>query len=194
MTRAPNGFTLIEVIVALALTGLILTILTEGGRLGMRAIELFGSKTAAQSDMVPVEHALRNLVEQMDPGIYPDPPLANGTNHVFTFTTELPDALSGGVVTADVRLEVDANTFVLWWTRHARGKPFGAPPSPTRQVILDDVQELDIDYVSRVRPYKWLSNWNATALPALVRVRIVRNGGASWPPIIVRPTREQAEE
>jgi prepilin-type N-terminal cleavage/methylation domain-containing protein len=189
------GFTLIEVLIVLSLAGLILTILAQGLRLGMQGTRTYHRAVQTQSDMEPVEHVLRRMIERMDPGIYPNPPLVRGSAGKVVFTTSLPDRGDGNTITADVRLEVDDGHLVLWWTPHTGGVPFGAPPAAQREILLDGVARLEIAYTAKQAPETWLSGWSEPALPNLVRFRIVPSPGSeSWPPIVSRTLREQAEE
>ncbi len=195
MKRRSAGFTLIEILIVLAVAGIILVILGQGLRLGIRGTDSFRHAIRAQSDMVPVERALRAMIERMDPGLYPEPPDVHGTAHALAFTTELPDAATGGTLTADVRLEAAGGRLVLWWTPHAMGVPFGPPPPPQHEVLLDRVERLDIGYAAKGAGASWRSSWAEQTLPGLIRLVVVpAASGESWPPIIARPPREQAEE
>ena len=194
MSERSFGFTLIEVLFATAIAGLVLTILAESLRFGMAGTDSYRRNVKLQTDMVPIERALRGMIERMSPGRYPDPPLMQGAAHAVVFATELPDPATGGSLTADVRLDVENRSLVLSWTPHARGIPFVAPPPPVRTVLLDQVARLDISYAAKGADTAWLSDWTAPALPGLVRLRIVPATGDAWPAIVVRPQREQAEE
>lgn len=195
MNRRCTGFTLIEVLVVLAVAGLILAMLAQGLRVGVRGTDVYRRAVQTQSDMVPVERALRHMIERIDPGIYPEPPLVRGTAQAVVFTTELPDPVTGGTLTADVRLAAEDGRLVLWWTRHTNGVPFGQPPAPQRVVLLEGVVRLEISYAARWAGTAWLADWMQPAMPGLIRLRVERGGGGrAWPPIIARPQREQAEE
>nr|WP_294551306.1 prepilin-type N-terminal cleavage/methylation domain-containing protein [uncultured Rhodopila sp.] len=194
MKRRSAGFTLIEVLTVLCLAGLILAILAQGMRLGMQGAGTYRRAVQTQSGIEPVEHVLRRMIERMDPGTYPESPLVRGNARELAFTTDLPGR-GGGSMTADVRLEADDGHLVLWWTPHAGGVPFGAPPAAQREILLDRVARLEIAYTARQSPETWVSSWALPALPNLVRLRIVlSSGGESWPSIVARPMREQAEE
>lgn len=195
MTGRPGGFTLLEVVVALALLGLLLVMLGQAVLVGSRATAVHRRIVQAQLDITPVERALRHMIERMDPGVYPQPPVVRGSANAVSFTTELPDASTGGTMVADVRLEAEGGRLLLWWTPHGRGLPFAALPAPQRTVLLDQVARLDLDYAPKGAGAAWQGDWSAPALPGLVRVRLVPGpGGRSWPPIVVRPLREAAEE
>jgi general secretion pathway protein J len=195
MKRRSAGFTLIEILTVLSLVGLILAILAQGMRLGMQGAGTYRRAVQTQSGMEPVEHVLRRMIERMDPGTYPESPLVRGSARELAFTTDLPGRGGNGSMTADVRLEVDDGHLVLWWTPHTGGVPFGSPPVAQREILLERVARLDIAYTARQAPETWLSSWAQPALPNLVRLRIVLpSGSESWPSIVARPMREQAEE
>jgi prepilin-type N-terminal cleavage/methylation domain-containing protein len=195
MSRRSSGFTLIEILVVVAIMGLILVMITQGVHVGLRGADSFYRAVQMQSDMEPVERALRQMIERMDPGMYPDPPQVRGSASAIVFTTELPDPTTGGTLTADVRLQADDGRMVLWWTPHTGGIPFNAPPPPRREILLDGVARLDISYAAKGAGAIWLSSWSRPAVPGLVRLRVIPQAGArAWPPIIVDTQREQAEE
>jgi prepilin-type N-terminal cleavage/methylation domain-containing protein len=195
MKRRSDGFTLIEVLVVVAVTGLILALLGQGLRLGLSGTQSYFRVVRTQSDVQPVEHALRSMIERMDPGLYPEPPQMRGAAQSLTFTTELPDPETGRAMTADVLLGVEHGHLVLVWTPHGGGIPFGQPPPSRHEVLLDHVDRLDISYAARGSAAAWVSSWNQPALPGLVRMRIeTAKGRETWPPIIISIPREQAEE
>jgi len=195
VNHRPRGFTLLEVLAVVAALGLVLVILGQGLRAGIRGTDAFNRAVRVRSDMEPVERALRHMIERMDPGIYPEPPLVRGSSRSLAFTTRLPDPATGGTMTADVRLEAADGRLVLWWTPHTRGVPFAAPSPPERKVLLEGVARLEIGYARKWAGAAWVSDWSLPALPGLVRLRVVpTEAGQSWPPIVARPPREQAEE
>ncbi|HUN39178.1 MAG TPA: prepilin-type N-terminal cleavage/methylation domain-containing protein [Acetobacteraceae bacterium] len=195
MRPGNTGFSLLEVLVVVAVAGMILVLLDQGLRVGLRGTESYFRAVQSQSGMEPVDRVLRNMIEHMEPGIYPDPAMVSGTGEAFAFTTELPNPATGGTLTADVRLEVDNGRLVLWWTPHTRGIPFNGPPPPHREVLLRNVASLKISYAATETPRTWISRWDHPVLPGLVRFVVVpANAAEPWPEIIARPQREQAEE
>ena len=187
--QRPAGFTLLEVLTALAVLGLILMLLNQAMRTGWRALDIWHNGTQAQADFEPVEQALRHLIERMDPGLFPEPPLVRGTATSFVFTTELPDSGTGGRIAADTRLGWEDGSLVLWWTPHGRGVPFLSPSPPQRLVLLEQVSGLELAYRARGPGRAWQNRWAEETLPGLVRLQI-----PARPPIVARPGRERAEE
>ena len=193
MTRQAAGFTLIEVLVTLAILGLLLVMLTEGAQSGVRAWNAYAALAHPQADVEPVERALRHLIERMDPGVYPEPPLVRGTSTTLAFTTLLAGFGTADTVEADVRLESPDGSLLLWWTPHGRGTAFGAPPATHRIVLLEGAR-LELKYAAKDAGAAWQARWTQEALPGLVRLRLVLPDGRSWPPVVVRPLREAAEQ
>ena len=195
MTRRAAGFTLIEILIALAVLSLVLVMLAQGSRAGLRALDAYHRAAQTEGGIVPVEQALRRMIERMEPGVYPSPPAVLGTARSLVFTTELPDAAAGGALTADARLEASNGQLVLLWTPHAHGVPFSAPPTIRRDVLLDGIVTLDLTYAAKGDTGSWQTTWTRPVLPGLVRLRLIPSDGSRpWPPIIIRPAREQAEE
>jgi prepilin-type N-terminal cleavage/methylation domain-containing protein len=192
---APRGFTLVEVLIVLGVTAIVLLMLDQGIRIAVNGTNAFHRAIETPSDMEPVERALRRMIERMDPGMYPDPPVVRGTAHAIVFTTELPDPANGGTLTADVRLETANGMLILWWTPHTRGVPFATPPPPHRMELARSVAGLDIAYAAIGTGAAWLSSWTQPAMPGLIRLRLLSADGASfWPTVVARPRREQAEQ
>lgn len=189
------GFTLLEVLVVVAVMGLVLALLAQTVQIGVHAMNAFQGRVRAQVDFEPVEQALRRMVERMDPGIYPQPPLLRGTAASFVFTTELPDAATGGSMAADIRLEAAGGQLRVEWAPHGRGVAFASPPPPRRTVLLDAVARLELAYAPKGAAGAWRDRWAAEELPGLVRIHVVpAAGNANWPAIVARPLRERAEE
>ena len=91
MKRAA-GFTLLEVLVALVVFGLLMAGLSQGVRVGLRAWSMQARQSAQWSDLDAVDRTLRGLIARMDPGGQRRDPLLRGGPHAFAFTTELPQA------------------------------------------------------------------------------------------------------
>ena len=195
MRRPSSGFTLLEALVAIVVLGTILVLLSQGFRLGLRGMAHYDRAVWAQSEGEPIARVLRQLIERMNPGTYPDPPQVRGNDRALAFTSEIPDPLTGSMIPADMRLALDGDALVLWWTPHAAGVPLGPPPAPQRTVLLARVERFRITYSSKTSPGTWISAWSEPALPAAVSVVVQpAEAGRAWPPIIVQPRREQAEE
>ncbi|GAC1340659.1 MAG: hypothetical protein NVSMB18_11150 [Acetobacteraceae bacterium] len=199
VTRPPvpsRGFTLLEILVAVSVLGLMLVLLNQGATFGLRAATTQAAIKDRTGDLEAVDRALRRLVSLADPGIYPEPASLRGTASSLAFTTDLPLPGSGQRQRADVALAVAGGQLRLHWAPHAHVATFAGAPPGDDMVVLDGVERLDLSYSAAGSPSAWASAWNADKLPGLVRIRITFQPGRGrhWPPIVVAPLREPVEE
>ena len=190
MKRAPPGFTLLEVLVALVVLGLVLAGLAQGTRFGLRVAERQSATIAADADLDATERVLRGLVEQMDPGSLTSAALLNGGPGSFSFTANLAAVAPGlGVGEADVALGVTPDhRLVLRWTPHLHATPLAVPPAPNEATLMAGVQRVQFAYCCQNGQF--VIAWPETTLPALVRISLTFPGARqAWPPIVVAPMR-----
>lgn len=187
------GFTLLEILAALAVFGMVLALLTQGVQFGLRATRLQAAAHDRNGDLAAVDRALRRMVALADPGTYPEPATLHGTAQLLSFTTELPLHGDGQTQRADVTLSAEAGRLLLRWTPHRHAELYGGAPEVQEVVMLDGVERLDLAYWASGA---WVPAWNADKLPALVRIRLVfpPATGRRWPPLVVEPVREPTEE
>ena len=123
----PPGFTLLEVLVALVVLGLILAGLTQGTQFGLHVARRQTEVIANAGDMDAAERLLRRLIEQMNPGTSTHAPLLAGGPGSLAFTANLAAAAPAlGVAEADVSLGVTADhRLVLRWTPHLHATLLG---------------------------------------------------------------------
>ena len=191
---AVRGFTLIEVLAALVLLGLILTMLSDGMRLGMRAKRADDQIGTVATELETTSRALRLLFARAEPGEPASPEAVFvGTGHAVSFVTWLPDGRDGPRE-ADVSLAVSAaRRLELHWRPHFR-RWLVAPPAPGAETLLDGVERLDLAYWPPAGG-RWLSQWQGLEPPRLVRLHIVfpTADGRHWPDIIVAPVRQTVQ-
>ena len=187
------GFTLLEILAAVAVFGMVLALLTQGVQFGLRATRLQAEAHDRNGDLAAVDRALRRMVALADPGTYPEPATLHGAAQRLSFTTELPLRGDGQTQRADVTLSVEAGRLLLRWTPHRHAELYGGVPEVQETVLLDGVERLELAYWATGA---WVSTWNADKLPALVRIRMVFPAatGRHWPPLVVEPVREATEE
>ncbi len=192
----PNdaGFTLLEVLVAIVVMGLVLVLLNQGVAFALRATELQAGIKERKGDLETVDRTLRRLVALADPGFYPEPASLRGTATAMSMTTDLPLHGAGQAQRAEVTLLANRGQVRLRWLPRRHVELFGGPPLAQETVILDGVDRLELAYRSGAG--RWSSTWTGDRLPSLVRIRIVfdANSGRQWPMIVAAPVREALEE
>ena len=197
--RRDSGFTLLEVLVAVAVLAILVLALNSGTRFGLAAWHAQAQRTARTSEVEPVSRALRRLIEAADPGTATDPAPMQGAAHTLVFRADLPDTPGMLPVRhADVALGVDRDEhLVLRWTPHVHVIRMGPPPPRREDVLLDGVRRIDFSYWSAgVEGSSWPDSWKRAQPPGLVRIHLVFAEGEHrhWPDLVTAPMRSQAEQ
>ena len=192
MRHAPPGFTLLEVLVALVVLGLVLGGLVQGTRFGLRVADRQAATVAASADLDATERVLRGLIAQMDPGSLTSAPRLDASATSLGFTADL-DAVAPGLAVgeADVGLGVTPDgRLVLRWAPHLHATRLAAPPAAAEATLLPGVAGVAFAYCCGPGG-QWLGAWTEKTLPALIRVQIGFPPGSRlhWPPIVAAPMR-----
>jgi general secretion pathway protein J len=184
------GFTLLEVLVALVVLGLLLGGLTQGVRFGLAAWDRQNQAIDRTRDRDAVDLALRNLVEQLEPAVQVD-----GRAHSLGFTSVLPVAADLPTHQADLLLLVDTrHRLLLRWRPHLHAERFVPAPPPQETVLTEGVAALNLAYWPRTGNGAWLDSWTATTPPALIRFRLsfLAADRRHWADIVAVPMRDPA--
>lgn len=187
-----GGFTLLEILVALAVLGLLLAGLTQGTAYGLRAWGTQASTVARQDELGTLDRLLRRMIAQADPGSRTEPSGIAGTAVALGVTTAVPEI---GVPVIEVRLFVERDSLILRWMRHVRATALVPPVPAVESVLLRGVARVEFAYWGSLDGAvpAWHPAWGDAALPELVRVLLLFPAGdrRRWPPIIARPLREK---
>lgn len=182
------GFTLLEVLIAVAILGMLLVLLNQGVAFGLKAATLQTMQDTRQGDLVAVDRALRRMLVQAAPAAPNAPANLLGTPTRLELVTDLPGP--DGDRRVDAAIFVQGTQLRLRWKPH-RHVTNPAPVPPQDTILLDGVTGLAADYFGASG---WQGAWTKPTLPALIRLRLVfADPKRHWPPLIAAPVREPVE-
>lgn len=185
--RPRDGFTLLELLIALSLVGMMVAALVGGLRIGTRAWE--SGRMSASLD--EAEFAARAIAEQFERAFPASLRRDNGAPTIafdggpascrFVALSE-GDAQWGGLVTTEIGGDASRRGPVLAaWTRVFRENDFGeAREAMRRTVLLENLVYVRLSYFGAPAPSQpalWRDDWrNASLPPRLVSVRLGLRG------------------
>ena len=204
MTKArvgrASGFTLLEVLIAVAVFGFVLLEIQQGVRYGLLALTTESRLTGRSADLDTVDRTLRGLIARMDPGSQTDPPQLAGDSSRFSFTTDLPTQTGAGLYRhVDVILSVDAaHRLVMGWTPHLHARVRPALSALSEATMLTGVKSVRFTYLnpSGSGHTGWSENWTGLYLPRLVRIHLEFPSGDErhWPDIVGKPEQDRPRD
>ncbi len=195
-----DGFTLVELLVSLALMGLAAVLLAQG----LASAGIIAQRSRAVNnnfeEIVAVQNVLRTSMERLRPITRTDSAIPivemRGTAGVLTFVGPSFDR-EGADALQRYRLTRTANSDLVLYTAHSR--KMGIDRSGTELVgwtpnrLLSGVRDLSISYfgppepgAQRVWQDRW---WDRSTTPELIRVRLVfgERDQRVWPDLVIRP-------
>jgi general secretion pathway protein J len=194
---AEAGFTLVELLVAITLVGLMTVVLFGGLRFGTRAASAVGARSDRSAQLGVVYDFMQNeladarmLTTSSDVAAAPN---FDGEPDSLSFITTPPAYLAlGGFHLLRVALEGErTRRLTVSWQQISRGALTSTPTTLQPSVILENIRSVEFAYFGTLdqnRPPEWLDRWNdQTALPQLVRLRIAWADGSHAPDLIVAP-------
>ncbi len=192
-----EGFTLLEILVALAVLGFLLLGLGQGVRFGLTSWTFQARTIVARDELGATERLLRGLIERMEPAVADDRATFRGLPGAMQFRTRLPLAADIlGLRLTDASIGVDADhRLVLRLLRNSAVAASAGQPVQATETLLSGVDSLELSYwrpPQRNAAGEWLRNWSAADLPGLIRLRIrfPAGDGRHWPDIVAAPRRD----
>ena len=186
--REAAGFTLLEIVVALAVFGFLLVGLSQTVRFGLTAWRQDARLSDGKTDLEAVDRTLRTIIENLDPGEEAGQPAITGTANSFIGTTRsrIPGS-DLAAVPIEAGLAVSGSRLVLRWRPYHHWQPLGPPPPPQETELIGGVARIAIEYWQRSGV--WISNWRDPDLPLLIRIRVTfaGRGAPRWPDIVAAP-------
>ena len=198
-----RGFTLLELLVAITLLGVLMAALLGALRLGARVWETGEARLDASTRLQVVQEFLRQQLGQTvplteitdEPGASPAM-LFVGTSEGLRFVSLLPAHLGGGARLMELALRPHARggepRDLVLRMRPLQLTDDGPGPGETEErVLIEAIESLEVAYFGAERdgaaPTWWQEWQEQRTLPALVRMRVGFPQGdrRRWPELIV---------
>jgi general secretion pathway protein J len=186
--RSTSGFTLLEILVALAVFGFLLVGLSQTVRFGLTAWRKEVQLSDGKTDLEAVDRSLRLIVENLAPGNDPKEPSIDGTTESLTGVSRFRVPGSGSAaIPVEAGLAVSGRRLVLRWRAYHHWTVLEALPKTAETELLAGIARLRIEYWKA--PGVWVSGWHEPDLPLLIRFSVIRADAHSerWPDIVVAP-------
>jgi general secretion pathway protein J len=192
------GFTLLELLVVVAVLGLLIIGLTQGVRAGLTLWEAQSRRAGETAELDAAARILRILLSGIAPsasaGFGPAASAApglKGTAESFAFIGDLPTGL-GTTQRADITLTLSRGRLVLRWTPHRHELSIAPAPEPTETELVRRVDGLELAYWGSPSPDQaagWQTQWDGPAIPELIRVRLIlsKDDRRRFPDLIAAP-------
>lgn len=188
MIRAvrPSGFTLVEVLVALALVGIVTLLMLEGMRFAALGLDRVAATTARLEARQSLEALLAHeLGAAILPPLAPGAAGFVGAADRLRFLTLAEDG-EAGLYRVDLATVPAGTARALVLTR--RRLDGIASLNTARDVLVPRLARFRIAYFGRTTPTdkpRWHRRWQGV-LPRLVRLEIDDGDAAARPPLVVR--------
>jgi general secretion pathway protein J len=188
-----RGFTLLELLIAMTLLGLILTILFSGLRLAGRSWDTGSERANKTNDIRVVENLIRRAIAETHPIMWEqdagEPRLAfsGGSNGVL-FTAPLPaQAGVAGIYLISLELtDTGEGKQLLLRRQPYRPEVRALEDRAETTVLVEGVTEASFSYFGSENPDdspRWVPEWHSPMrLPQLVRLSLSTD--TAWPDIV----------
>lgn len=207
MKRAANrqrGFTLLELLIAITLLGMILVLVFAGLRLGVRSWDSAQASVDSMNTVRAIEGVLRRELTQVYPYRWkkglPQRLAFQGERYRVSFVAPLPARIDGGGLFAiSVDLEQTGREKRIVWKQvpvSSEMEDFSALSDAKENVLAETKGEGKAEevWLSYFGPQTdgadptWSDHWdNTKAFPSLIRVQVTLTGGEPWPDFVVAP-------
>lgn len=198
-----QGFTLLELLIALTLLGLILVVLFGGLRLGVRSWDASQQQVDTLNSVRSLESFLRREMSVAQPYRWKTGPSQKlaflGERDKLSFVAPLPSRLGGGglyLISIALEQQGKAKRMVLrYLPLNSQMQDFSSLAQSTPMVLADSelsqLEDIWLSYFGQenesVAP-RWMDRWESDkALPELIRIQVRHPNGGVWPDFVVAP-------
>ena len=198
MRRTHGGFTLVEILVALSVAALLVSLVYGAVRVGQRSARALGVQTEQAEVMRIGWQFLHNAIAQARPVADPARPGNRtgfqGTQESLDFIANMPAHVGiGGLMRIGLSTRMTPEGYQLVLTRGRLEQSVSSVSIETGEqaVLVDRLDGLQIAYFGRSEDDTipaWQTAWDdPQALPNLVWISVKPAGTAAWPMLIASP-------
>jgi len=197
-----SGFTLIELMVALLLLGLVFLLLTSGLQFGTNVWSLRQGEQTESAETLTAQGFLRRVLSETRP-VMIEADISHARHVYFTgkeesirFVASMPGHLGiGGFYDVEIHLvegESGNRVEMSWHVFRSTEASFAPEVEDRHAVLVSRVNQLQFAYYGSRggnQPAQWYSEWeNSDHLPDLIRMRVTFTDNSNvWPDLVVAP-------
>jgi general secretion pathway protein J len=197
--RTAAGFTLLEVLIATSLLGMMMVVLTGSLRIGAASWDAGEERMAEAGRLFTVQNFLRHHIGSALPltgtieGGRTVFMFRGGINHLEYVAALPPQVHTGGLYRFSLYVskgeEVrDLRLAIFPYQSGPNMKEVAEPVDDL--VLMENIGSLRLNYWTRGNQQQspeWLEEWEQNLLPALVRMEIEPAQGEPWPTLTIAP-------
>ena len=188
-----SGFTLVEVLVALAVMSLIGTLLIESLRVGGHAWQQVTRRAANINEVVRAQSFLRRRLATLSPTSSSDAAQDSfiGERDAIEFSSVSADHFQQGSMRFWIGLSRSESANLDVRYRLQPAAPGVAPSAWVSESLVDRVASVTMEFwEAQQGGGRWIDHWNDSRnLPAVIRIEVefANQDSRRWPPLYVEP-------
>lgn len=191
-----HGYTLLEMMVALTLFGVISIVLVVGLRMAVGSMDAGESHAQSVRHIMAVQRFLRDKIQVAKPVRDKDDSgkfSFQGGADSITFVSEVPRSIVQGAL-AQYRLKLtgtaDESQLEIALEEYPKDERLRSPTFD-ETVHISNIQSVAFAYFGAIDAQEekvWHTQWmNQNKLPALVKIQLTLNSGIHWPALVIAP-------
>jgi general secretion pathway protein J len=202
--RGARGFTLLELLIAITLLGLLAGLLFGGLSFGVRVWEKGDAELEKMAELQIAQGLIRRLVSRallsdLAEGEDSDAAIFEGTADALRFVGPAPaQSLPGGLYRLSIRADDVSGKRRLvmsWWPLDPDEREPAAGDDENVVVLVENIADVSFGFfgaadADRNGDPRWRDRWeNMPGLPLLVRINVTfpDGDGRIWPELVVAP-------
>jgi general secretion pathway protein J len=190
-----RGFTLIEMLVALALMGMIAIILITSLQIGGHTWQRVMRTASSTEDIAQAQEILRLRLSSL----YPDDRVAGDISHAvflkssgisLEFSGAAPQSTAGGILRYQIGVSTTSRALEIRSWSDQPGQ-LASPSDSRAEALLPQVASVTVQFWLKpgATPGRWVDRWDSNKLPQLIRIDVTfaANDKRRWPPLYIEP-------